>query len=188
MTASTSAASKAWATRKARAAAAAATAPVAGFCEPAGVAALQDDDLLALFSAAASAVSQRFLIGRPALSSWQLVLDYLKAKMAFRATEEFRVLFLDKRNNLIADEVMGTGTVDHVPVYPREVARRALELNATALVLVHNHPSGDTTPSAADISMTKTIAETVKHLGICVHDHIIVGRNEHTSLKAARLF
>ncbi|WP_436211760.1 JAB domain-containing protein [Bradyrhizobium sp. LjRoot220] len=191
MTATTiSPAAKAWATR--RAAKAALTAPVAvqvqGFCEPGSIALLADADLLALFSTVGAAVSKRFLIGRPALSSWNTVLDYLKSAMAFRATEELRVLFLDKNNNLIADEVMGTGTVDHVPVYPREVARRALELNASALILVHNHPSGNTTPSSADVQMTKALVEAVKVFGISIHDHIIIARGDHASMKALRLF
>jgi DNA repair protein RadC len=107
--------------------------------------------------------------------------------MAFAEREEFRILFLDKRNGLIADERQQAGTVDHTPVYPREVVKRALELGATALVLVHNHPSGDPTPSSADIAMTKTIIEVAKPLGISVHDHIIVGRGGHASLKGLRL-
>jgi DNA repair protein RadC len=107
--------------------------------------------------------------------------------MAFAEREQFRILFLDKRNQLIADEVQATGTVDHTPVYPREVVKRALELSATALVLVHNHPSGDPTPSHADVQMTKQIANVARPLGIEVHDHIIVGKEGHASLKALRL-
>jgi DNA repair protein RadC len=107
--------------------------------------------------------------------------------MAFAEKEQFRVLFLDKRNQLIVDEVQQTGTADHTPVYPREVVKRALELSATALILVHNHPSGDPTPSHADIDMTRTIAEVAKPLGITVHDHIIVGRDGHASLKDLKL-
>ena len=103
--------------------------------------------------------------------------------MAFAEVEQFRILFLDKRNGLLADELQQTGTVDHTPVYPREVVRRALELNASALILVHNHPSGDPTPSQADIAMTREIADISKPLGILLHDHIIVGRNGHASLK-----
>ncbi|MBP0615229.1 RadC family protein [Jiella mangrovi] len=124
---------------------------------------------------------------REVLSSWAAVIDYCTAQMAHEAREQFRILFLDKKNALIADEVQGTGTVDHTPVYPREVVRRALELNATAIILVHNHPSGDPTPSRADIEMTKTIIETAKSLGISVHDHIIIGKNGHASLKGLRL-
>src|SRR5437763_15225172 len=103
--------------------------------------------------------------------------------MAFSDKEQFRLLFLDKRNRLIADEVQQTGTVDHTPVYPREVVKRALELSATAIILVHNHPSGDPTPSRADIQMTQSIIEIAKPLGIAVHAHIIVGRERHASLK-----
>ena len=107
--------------------------------------------------------------------------------MAFENKEQFRVLFLDKRNQLIADEVQQTGTVDHTPVYPREVVKRALELSATAIILVHNHPSGDPTPSRADIEMTKAIIEVAKPLGIAVHDHLIVGKQGHASLKGLKL-
>ena len=103
--------------------------------------------------------------------------------MAFSDKEQFRILFLDKRNQLIADEVQQTGTVDHTPVYPREIVKRSLELSATAIILVHNHPSGDPTPSRADIDMTRQIAAVAKPLGIAVHDHIIVGRDGHASLK-----
>jgi DNA repair protein RadC len=124
---------------------------------------------------------------RPVLSSWSSVLDYCRTAMAFAERESFRILFLDKRNQLIADEVQQTGTVDHTPVYPREVVRRALELSATALVLVHNHPSGDPTPSRADIQMTKQIVDVARSLGIEVHDHIIVGREGHASLKGLQL-
>jgi DNA repair protein RadC len=124
---------------------------------------------------------------RPVLSSGEAVIDYCRAAMAFAEKEQFRVLFLDKRNQLIADEVQQTGTVDHTPVYPREVVKRALELSATAVVLVHNHPSGDPAPSRADIQMTKSIIEVAKPLGIEVHDHIIVGRDGHASLKGMKL-
>jgi DNA repair protein RadC len=124
---------------------------------------------------------------RPVLSSGSEVLEYCRAAMAFAEKEHFRVLFLDKRNQLIADEVQQTGTVDHTPVYPREVVKRALELSATAVVLVHNHPSGDPTPSRADIQMTKSIVDVARPLGIEVHDHIIVGREGHASLKGMKL-
>jgi DNA repair protein RadC len=107
--------------------------------------------------------------------------------MAFAEKEQFRILFLDKRNQLIVDELQQTGTVDHTPVYPREVVKRALELSATAMILVHNHPSGDPTPSHADIEMTRTIVEVAKPLGISVHDHIIVGRDGHASLSGLKL-
>ncbi|MGL4729730.1 MAG: RadC family protein [Bosea sp. (in: a-proteobacteria)] len=124
---------------------------------------------------------------RPVLSSWSSVIDYCRAAMAFSEVEQFRILFLDKKNALIADEVQQTGTIDHTPVYPREVVKRALELSATAIILVHNHPSGDPTPSGADIAMTRLIAETAKPLGIELHDHIIVGRDGHASFKGLRL-
>ncbi|MBM7849966.1 DNA repair protein RadC [Methylopila capsulata] len=124
---------------------------------------------------------------RPVLSSWSAVIDYCRTAMAFEDRERFRILFLDKRNALIADEVQQTGTVDHTPVYPREVVRRALELRATALILVHNHPSGDPTPSRADIEMTKTIVDVGKPLGILVHDHVIVGREGHASFRGLKL-
>lgn len=121
------------------------------------------------------------------LSSWSSVIDYCHAAMAYETTEQFRILFLDKRNTLIADEIQGRGTVDHTPVYPREVVKRALELSATAVILVHNHPSGDPTPSRADIDMTRTIVETAKPLGITVHDHIIIGKEGHASLRGLKL-
>ena len=124
---------------------------------------------------------------RPVLSSWSAVLDYCRTAMAFAEREQFRVLYLDKKNALIADEVQGEGTVDHTPVYPREVVKRALELSSTALVLVHNHPSGDPTPSRADIEMTKAIADIARPLGVAVHDHIIVGRDGHVSFKDLKL-
>jgi DNA repair protein RadC len=115
------------------------------------------------------------------------VIDYCRTAMAFMDKEQFRLLFLDKRNALIADEVQQSGTVDHTPVYPREVVKRALELSASALILVHNHPSGDPTPSSADVKMTREIIDVAKPLGITVHDHIIVGREGHASLKGLRL-
>jgi DNA repair protein RadC len=127
------------------------------------------------------------VIKRPVLSSWSAVIDYCRTAMAFAQREEFRILFLDKRNALIADEVQQTGTVDHTPVYPREVVKRALELAATAIILVHNHPSGDPTPSSADIAMTREIAQVAKPLGIALHDHIIVGREGHASFKGLGL-
>lgn len=123
---------------------------------------------------------------RPVLSSWSSVIDYCRMAMAFAEREEFRILFLDKKNALIADEVQQTGTVDHTPVYPREVVKRALELSASAVILVHNHPSGDPTPSRADILMTQQVIEVAKPLGIAVHDHIIVGKDGHASLKGLK--
>ncbi|MBO4227129.1 RadC family protein [Bradyrhizobium neotropicale] len=142
---------------------------------------------LKLIAAAASRVAKGEVKRRKALSSWNDVLDYCRSSMAFADKEQFRLLFLDKRNQLIADEVQQIGTVDHTPVYPREVIKRALELSATALILVHNHPSGDPTPSQADIQMTKAIVDIAKPLGISVHGHIIVGKNGHASLKGMRL-
>src|SRR6185437_4039557 len=132
-----------------------------------------------IVQAAASRLLRGEVKKRPALSSWSAVLDYCRSAQAFAEKEQFRILFLDKRNQLIADELQQTGTVDHTPVYPREVVKRALELSATALILVHNHPSGDPTPSHADIEMTKQIVEVARNLGIEVHDHIIVGRQGH---------
>jgi DNA repair protein RadC len=142
---------------------------------------------LKLLAAAASRIARGEVRSRAQLSSWNEVIDYCRTTMAFADKEQFRLLFLDKRNQLIADEVQQTGTVDHTPVYPREVIKRALELSATALILVHNHPSGDPTPSQADIQMTKAIVDIATPLGIAVHDHIIVGRNGHASLKGLRL-
>lgn len=121
---------------------------------------------------------------RHIISSWDAVLDYCHTVMAHRDTEQFRVLFLDRKNVLIADELQGEGTVDHVPVYPREVVKRALELNASALILVHNHPSGDPTPSSEDIDMTKQIAHAAGALGISLHDHLIIGRSRELSFKS----
>ena len=121
------------------------------------------------------------------LASWSAVIDYCHAAMAYEDREQFRILFLDKRNQLIADEVQQTGTVDHTPVYPREVIKRALEHGATAIILVHNHPSGDPSPSSADVQMTRQINDIAKPLNITVHDHIIIGRSGHASLKGLRL-
>ncbi len=121
------------------------------------------------------------------LTSFLDVVDYCRAAMAYADREEFRILFLDKRNALIADEVQGVGTVDHTPVYPREVVRRALELGASALIHAHNHPTGDVTPSAADIRMTREIVTIAQPFNIAVHDHLIVGRNGHASFKGKKL-
>jgi len=131
---------------------------------------------------AKGAVNKRLPLG-----SWSEVVDYCRTAMAFSDREEFRILFLDKRNGLIADEVQGAGTVDHTPVYPREIVRRALELAATAVVLVHNHPSGDPTPSTADVKMTLDIIALASPLGVAIHDHLIVGRHGHASLRGLRL-
>ncbi len=140
-----------------------------------------------LVRAAALRLVRGEVLERPVLASWSQVLDYCRASMGFEAKEQFRILFLDKRNQIIADEVQQKGTVDHTPVYVREVVKRALELSATAIVLVHNHPSGDPTPSRADIEMTKQIVASAKNLGIVVHDHIIVGRQGHASFRGLGL-
>ncbi|MFO1110765.1 MAG: DNA repair protein RadC [Bradyrhizobium sp.] len=142
---------------------------------------------LKLLAAAAGRIAKGEIRRSVALSSWNEVIDYCRSSMAFADKEQFRLLFLDKRNQLISDEIQQTGTVDHTPVYPREVIKRALELSATALILVHNHPSGDPTPSQADIRMTKAIIDIAAPLGISVHDHIIVGKNGHASLKGMKL-
>ena len=142
---------------------------------------------LKIVQAAAGRLLRGEVKKRPALSSWSAVLDYCRSAQAFAEREQFRILFLDKRNQLIADEVQQTGTVDHTPVYPREIVKRALELSATAVILVHNHPSGDPTPSHADIQMTQQIIAVANPLGISVHDHIIVGKDGHASLKGLRL-
>jgi len=142
---------------------------------------------LKIVEAAAGRLARGAVRKRTVLSSWSSVLDYCRTAQAFADKEVFRILFLDKRNALIADEVQSTGTVDHAPVYPREVVKRALELAATAIILVHNHPSGDPTPSRADIDMTKAIIDVAKPLGIAVHDHIVVGKDGHASLKGLRL-
>jgi DNA repair protein RadC len=137
------------------------------------------------------AAAQRFARGavkkRLPMGSWREVVDYCRTSMAFENREIFRILFLDKKNGLIADEVQGWGTVDHTPVYPREVVRRALELLASAIVLVHNHPSGDPSPSTQEVRITLDIVGMAKPLGVAVHDHIIVGRDGHASLKGMRL-
>jgi DNA repair protein RadC len=142
---------------------------------------------LKLVRAASFRLMRGEVLERPVLSSWSQVLDYCRASMGFEAREQFRILFLDKRNQIIADEVQQRGTVDHTPVYVREVVKGALELSSTAIVLVHNHPSGDPTPSRADIEMTKQIVAAAKPLGILVHDHIIVGKQGHASFRGLGL-
>jgi DNA repair protein RadC len=142
---------------------------------------------LKIMHAVAGRMTQDAVNKREILSSWPAVLDYCRTKLAFDDKESFHVLFLDKRNKLIRGETQQTGTVDHTPVYPREVVKRALELSATAIILVHNHPSGDPTPSRADIQMTKAIIDVAQPLGISVHDHIIVGKDGHASLKGLKL-
>jgi len=132
-------------------------------------------------------LSRANVLRKEVLGSWTALLDYCSAAMAHNTTEQFRILFLDRKNVLIADEIQQKGTVDHTPVYPREVVKRALELNASALILVHNHPSGDPTPSAADIDMTQRIAATARPLGIELHDHLIIGKGRHASFRALKL-
>ena len=138
---------------------------------------------LKVLHAAALRLSQAEALNRTALSSWSSLIDYCRASMAYHDKEQFRILFLDRKNKIIADEVQQEGTVDHTPVYPREVIKRALELSATAIILVHNHPSGDPTPSRADIDMTKRIVEASEKLSITVHDHVIIGREGHASFR-----
>jgi len=140
-----------------------------------------------IIEAAAQRLARGKVMGRPALSSWTALLDYCMAAMARSQTEEFRVLFLDRKNVLVADEVQSRGTVDHAPVYPREIVRRALEHGASAIILVHNHPSGDPTPSRADIEMTREVAAAAKALKIAVHDHLVIGRGGHASFKSLGL-
>ena len=138
---------------------------------------------LKIVEAAAQRMARARVMQRHVVSSWDALIDYCHTTMAHRETEQFRVLYLDRKNVLIADEEQGKGTVDHVPVYPREVAKRALELNASALIMVHNHPSGDPTPSQSDIEMTNRIASACDALGIAVHDHLIIGKSTELSFK-----
>ncbi len=140
---------------------------------------------LKLVEAAAQRLMRARVLHRPLLSSWDALLDYCHTTMAHRETEQFRILFLDRKNVLIADEEQARGTVDHVPVYPREVVKRALELNASALILVHNHPSGDPTPSDADLSMTQQIVEACRALGLTLHDHLIIGKSRELSFRSS---
>ena len=139
--------------------------------------------LIALVRDLAARTQRELVRQRDVMSSWSAVIDYARTRMGHLTKEEFRVLFLDKKNNLLRDEVQGTGTVDHTPVYPREVIKRALELSASAIVLIHNHPSGDPTPSRADIDMTKSIMALAEPMGIVVHDHIIIAGGSHVSLR-----
>ncbi len=140
---------------------------------------------LKIVEAAAHRLARSRVIGRPVLSGWDALLDYCHTSMAHRETEQFRVLHLDRKNILIADEEQARGTVDHVPVYPREVVKRALELNASAIILVHNHPSGDPTPSDTDIAMTAQIQDAAAALSVTLHDHIIIGKSRELSFRAA---
>ncbi|MDO9431769.1 MAG: DNA repair protein RadC [Phenylobacterium sp.] len=133
-------------------------------------------------------IGRQALAKRTVITSWSQLLDYVKIALAHEPREQFRVIFLDKKNQLIADEIMNHGTVDHAPVYPREVMRRALELSASAVILVHNHPSGDPTPSNADIEMTRQVVEAGRSLRIAIHDHLVVGRDGVASFRALGLF
>ncbi len=142
---------------------------------------------LKIVGAAAHRLAKTRVIGRPALSSSAALLDYCTAVMVRCESEEFCIMFLDRKNVLIADEVQNRGTVDHTPVYPREIVKRALELSASAIILVHNHPSGDPTPSKADILMTREIVTAAKALGLAVHDHLVIGRGGHASFKSLGL-
>lgn len=150
---------------------------------------LGDAGVVALKAAQASALRllQAKMREAPVISSWQALVDYCTAQMAYGPTEQFRVLYLDRKNKLIADEAQQKGTVDHTPVYPREVVKRALDLNASALVMVHNHPSGDPTPSRADIDMTRKVKDAATAVGLTLHDHLVVARGGHTSFKSQGL-
>ncbi|SIS52215.1 DNA repair protein RadC [Paracoccus saliphilus] len=142
---------------------------------------------LKLVEAAAQRMARAKVLLRPILSGWQALLDYCHTSMSHREIEQLRVLYLDRKNILIADEEQARGTVDHVPVYPREIIRRALELNASALILVHNHPSGDPTPSESDIAMTAQIARAADSMGITIHDHLIIGKSRELSFRSEGL-
>ena len=142
---------------------------------------------LKIVEAAAHRLARARVLQRHVVSSWEQLLDYCHTTMAHRDTEQFRILFLDRKNVLIADEEQARGTVDHVPVYPREVVKRALEMNASALILVHNHPSGDPTPSEADIAMTNQIETAAQALSITLHDHLIIGKSRELSFRAEGL-
>jgi DNA repair protein RadC len=140
-----------------------------------------------LIQAAAVRMMRQDLFAQPVLATWDRLTDYLMAMMGHERTEQFRVLFLDGRNKLLADEVQGVGTINHAPAYPREVVRRCLELHATAIILAHNHPSGEPTPSREDISVTKQIAQAAATMGISLHDHIVIGQGKWLSFRAEKL-
>ncbi len=151
---------------------------------------LSDNSITALkiIRAAAFQMMKQDVLNQPVLNNWPRLLDYLQATMAHEKKEHFRILFLNKKNQLIADEIQQSGTVDHTPAYPREIVKRALELSATAIILVHNHPSGDSTPSRADIDLTLHIINAARPLGIVIHDHLIVAKSGITSMKNKGLF
>lgn len=136
---------------------------------------------------AAVRLSREEIMDKPVLSSWQALINYCRTAMAHRKTEQIRILYLDRKNVLIADELQGEGTIDHTPVYPREIVKRALDLHASALILVHNHPSGNTAPSQSDIAMTKEIQDACAMLNITIHDHLIIGKKDHSSFKSLGL-
>lgn len=162
------------------------TAPTKQLCEVKGMSEKIALDLQ-IIRATAEKLAQENLMGRPILSSWSALLDYCRTVMQFERKEQFRVLFLDKKNRLVADEVLGEGTVDSAPVYPREVIKRVLAHEATAIILTHNHPSGDPTPSKSDIEMTHKMIEAMKPIGVTVHDHLIIGRNNIASFRSLGL-
>ena len=137
--------------------------------------------------AAATRLLRAEVMKRPVIGSWQQLIDYCNVTAGFAEAEEFHLLFLDRKNLLIADERQQRGTLDHVPVYPREVVKRALELSASAIIMVHNHPSGDTTPSKSDIEMTRAVAKAMVAVGLALHDHVIIGRGRHSSFKSLGL-
>jgi len=142
---------------------------------------------LKLLHAASVRMGRESVLGRPVLSSWTALLDYCRSAMQFEPVEQFRVLFLDRKNRLIADEVLGRGTIDRAPVYPREIIKRALALESTAIILAHNHPSGDPTPSQSDITMTNEVISVAKAMNVVVHDHLIIGRENVVSFKTLGL-
>ncbi len=161
----------------------------ADFAELTAVEGVKENTAAALKLAreAAMRLTRQQVLNRPVVSSWDALLDYCRANLGFDATERFHILFLDRKNALIADEQQQKGTVDHTPVYPREVVKRALELSASAIIMVHNHPSGDVKPSRADIEVTKQVRDALKAVGLALHDHLIISRAGHTSLKSMGL-
>ena len=162
------------------------TAPIEQLTQVKGVGAVTAANIKVLH-AAALRLSRENVMSRPVLSSWTALLDYVRGAMQYEKNEQFRVLFLDKKNRLIDDVILGKGTVDRAPVYPREIIKKALDIGSTAIILCHNHPSGDPTPSQSDIDMTNHVISAAKPIGIAVHDHIIVGRNNTVSFKSLGL-
>ena len=162
------------------------TAPIEQLTQVKGVGAVTAANIKVLH-AAALRLSRENVMSRPVLSSWTALLDYVRGAMQYEKNEQFRVLFLDKKNRLIDDVILGKGTVDRAPVYPRKIIKKALDIGSTAIILCHNHPSGDPTPSQSDIDMTNHVISAAKPIGIAVHDHIIVGRNNTVSFKSLGL-